>query len=179
VSLRSWWFGLAARWYGPAPANAGLSWIGTERIAIGSVPTPDSLARLPGMGVTHVVNCRTRGQMLISQDLAAERRIFGRESVSRAPMRDLGFRQHPRLWSDAASFAAGALDADPAARVLIHCQQGRRRSAMVAYAVLRLRGHEASAAAALILRHRTVAELVPAYTASVEDWLSSTATRSG
>ena len=48
-------------------------------------------------------------------------------------------------------FAAGALDEDPDAGVLIHCQQGRRRSAMVAYAVLRLRGHDPAEAARLVL----------------------------
>ena len=58
------------------------------------------------------------------------------------------------------------------AGVLIHCQQGRRRSAMVAYAVLRLRGHDAREAARLVLESRAPASLVPAYRASVEDWLA-------
>jgi protein-tyrosine phosphatase len=86
-------------------------------------------------------------------------------------MRDLGHLQHPRLWAAAARFAADVLDREPQARVLIHCQQGRRRSAMLAYAVLRLRGHDAEAAAALVLRHRSQAELVPSYVQSVERWL--------
>ena len=45
----------------------------------------------------------------------------------------------------AAEFGARALEEDPAAGVLVHCQQGRRRSAMVAYAILRLRGHDPDA----------------------------------
>ena len=57
-------------------------------------------------------------------------------------MWDNGRPQPSRLWAPAARFAAGRLDEDPDAAVLIHCQQGRRRSAMVAYAVLRLRGHD-------------------------------------
>jgi protein-tyrosine phosphatase len=57
--------------------------------------------------------------------------------------------------------------------VLIHCQQGRRRSAMVAYAVLRLRGHDPSEAARLVLESRAPARLIPAYRASVEEWLAS------
>ena len=58
------------------------------------------------------------------------------------------------------------------ARVLIHCSAGRRRSAMLAYAVLRLRGRTAGEAAALVLRYRNEAQLVPAYVRSVEQWLA-------
>jgi protein-tyrosine phosphatase len=163
----------SSQWYGPRAGNAGLSWIGRERIAIGSVPTAESALELAGQGVTHIVNCRTRAQVLVSQDLAVERMIFGTECVRHAPMRDLGHDQHPRLWAPAAHFAADTLDREPEARVLIHCQQGRRRSAMLAYAVLRLRGHDAETAATLILRHRIQAELVPAYVQSVERWLAS------
>ena len=68
------------------------------------------------------------------------------------------------------------LDEDPAAGVLVHCQQGRRRSAMVAYAVLRLRGHDPDEAARLVLSSRAPATLVPAYRASVEDWLAPAST---
>jgi hypothetical protein len=42
---------------------------------------------------------------------------------------------------------------------------------MVAYAVLRLRGHDRTQAADLVLRYRPQAELVPAYVRSVEHWL--------
>ena len=42
---------------------------------------------------------------------------------------------------------------------------------MVAYAVLRLRGHDPTDAARLVLESRVPASLVPAYRASVEDWL--------
>jgi protein-tyrosine phosphatase len=173
VSARRQWHGLVSRWYGPRQANAGLSWLGTERIAISGEPTGKLAARLTGLGVTHLVNCRTSWQVLISQDLAAERELLGRDRVSHAPMSDRGQPQDPRLWAHAARFAASALDDDPAARVLIHCQQGRRRSAMVAYAVLRLRGHREQEATALILRHRVTAEIVPAYVSSVERWLAS------
>jgi protein-tyrosine phosphatase len=166
-------FRLSSRWYGPDPANAKPTWLGQERIAIGAVPTVASVPDLSRQGVTHVVNCRTWTQVLMSQDLEVERMTFGPGRVVHAPMRDLGFAQHPRRWAAAACFAADALDSDPEARVLIHCQQGRRRSAMIAYSVLRLRGHTAQAAAALILQHRTQAELVPAYVRSVEEWLGS------
>jgi hypothetical protein len=42
---------------------------------------------------------------------------------------------------------------------------------MVAYAVLRLRGHPARKAANLIVEHRREAQLVPVYLAGVERWL--------
>ena len=57
--------------------------------------------------------------------------------------------------------------------MLVHCQQGRRRSAMVAYAVLRLRGHDPAEAARMVLSSRAPARLVPAYRASVEEWLAA------
>ena len=87
-------------------------------------------------------------------------------------MWDNGRPQPARLWAPAARFAASRLDEDPDAGILIHCQQGRRRSAMVAYAVLRLRGHDSREAARLVLESRAPASLVPAYRASVEDWLA-------
>jgi protein-tyrosine phosphatase len=152
---------------------APLSWIGDERIAIGGMPEAEAIAHLAELGVTHVVNCRAHAQVLWSHDLAAERDVFGAAHVAHAPMWDSGRSQHPRRWADAASFAVKALDEDPRARVLIHCRRGRRRSAMVAYAVLRLRGHSASEAASLVLAHRPGAELVPAYIQSVEQWLAA------
>lgn len=43
---------------------------------------------------------------------------------------------------------------------------------MVGYTVLRLRGHNRTAAAALVMRYRR-AELVPAYMRSAERWLAA------
>jgi protein-tyrosine phosphatase len=159
--------------------KSDLSWIGGERIAVGSLPAAATVPLLPGQGITHIVNCRARLQVLVSQDLAAERRVFGADHVAHAPMRDLGRPQPPRLWAAAACFAARVLDEEPGAGVLIHCTAGRRRSVLVAYATLRLRGHQAAEAAALILSHRTIAELVPAYARSVEQWLDMSITGCG
>jgi protein-tyrosine phosphatase len=139
---------------------------------VGNVPTAASLALLAAEGVTHVVNCRARVQTWISQDLAVERAVFGRAQVMHAPMWDSGRHQPPALWSAAARFAAATLDEHPDAGVLIHCQHGRRRSVLLAYAVLRLRGHGPDAAIDLIVSHRREAEIVPAYQASVERWLA-------
>jgi protein-tyrosine phosphatase len=152
--------------------SAVLSWVGGERIAISGMPTRRAVPALADQGVTHVVNCRARPQVRLSGDLAAERDAFpGR--VVHAPMWDLGQRQRPRLWAEAAAFAARALAEDPQARVLIHCHWGKRRSAMLAYAVLRLRGHDGSSAAGLVLKYRPQAELVPNYVRSVETWLAA------
>ncbi len=130
----------------------------------------DAVSRLPSMGITHVVNCRADLQVRISHDLWAERSIFGADHVAHAPMWDRSRPQPPRLWAPAVRFAVQALE-DPHAGVLVHCQQGRRRSAMVAYAILRVRGHEPADAARLVLDSRAPATLVPVYRASVEDWL--------
>jgi len=168
----SGWHRRSTRFYKPSRHTTWLSWIGDQRIAIGNLPTATTLPRLPAEGVTHVVNCRSTAQTWVSHDLAAERALFGPDRVAHAPMWDLGRPQPPRLWSAAAVFAARALAGDPEARVFVHCQQGRRRSVMLAYAVLRLRGHAPEQAKALISRHRAEARIVDAYTASVEDWLS-------
>jgi protein-tyrosine phosphatase len=157
----------------PDAAGATLSWIGDERVAISAVPPLPALGRLAEQGVTHVVNCRPRVQVRWSGDLAAERAAFGAGRVAHAPMQDHGRRQRPGSWAAAARFAAQVLDGQPDARVLIHCTAGRRRSAMVAYAVLRLRGHDRTRAAALVLRYRPQAQLVPAYVRSVERWLAA------
>jgi protein-tyrosine phosphatase len=72
------------------------------------------------------------------------------------------------VWAASACFAARVLDDQPQAGVLIRCSAGRRRSAILAYAVLRLRGYDRTRAAALVLRYRPQAQLVPAYVRSVE-----------
>ncbi|MGH3257069.1 MAG: hypothetical protein ACRDOU_17015 [Streptosporangiaceae bacterium] len=160
---------------GPDAASPRLSWIGAERIAISGVPLVQTVASLAEQGVTHVVNCRPRAQVRWSGDLAAERAAFGPGRVAHAPMQDHGLRQRPAVWAAAACFAARVLEDQPQAGVLIHCTAGRRRAAMLAYAVLRLRGHDRAGAAALVLRYRTEAQLVPAYVRSVERWLATAA----
>ena len=168
-----------ARWPRPrgAPgadaADLVLSWIGDERIAISGVPAAGAVARLAAQGVTHVVNCRPRAQVRRCGDLAAEQAAFGPGQVAHASMRDHGRRQRPAVWAAAACFAAGVLEDQPQAAVLIHCSAGRRRSVMLAYAVLRLRGHDRARAAALVLRYRAEAQLVSAYVRSVERWLAT------
>jgi len=174
IAWRLWAHRQSTRLYGPSPWTTALSWIGTERIAVGNLPTGESLPVLVGQGVTHVVNCRARPNAWISQDLSAERATFGEGRVVHAPMRDTRQFQPAALWAPAALFAATTLEDDPHAGILIHCQQGRCRSVMLAYAVLRLRGHSGEDAAKLILKHRREAVLVPIYRASVEQWLLST-----
>src|SRR5258707_7942769 len=96
---RTWVHRHSTRLYGPSPATTWLSWIGQERVAIGNLPTAASLLLLPGQGVTHVVNCRARAQTWISQDLAAERAVFGPARAIHAPMWDSGRHQNPAPWS--------------------------------------------------------------------------------
>jgi protein-tyrosine phosphatase len=170
---RQRYYRYSTRFYRPNPSLSRLSWIGDERIAVGNLPLAVDLLSLPAQGITHVVNCRSRAQTWVSQDVAVERALFGRDRVVHVPLLDFGQPQRPRLWSAAARFAADALDGDPAARVLIHCHQGRRRSIMLTYAVLRLRGRTPEEATDLISRHRAEAVIVEAYTRSVESWLAA------
>jgi protein-tyrosine phosphatase len=169
----------STRLYRPNARNTELSWIGDQRIAVGCLPTAATLPALTENGITHIVNCRSTGQTWISQDLAVERALLGPSRVVHAPMLDFGRPQPPHLWSAAALFAAQALTDDPSARVLIHCHQGRSRSIMVTYAVLRLRGHDPDRAIGLIRRHRVQARIVDAYLTSVEQWLAAGAHRVG
>ena len=83
---RAWAHRLSSRLYGPDPASARLSWIGAERIAVGVMPTAENIGTLEAEGVTHVVNCRATWETLVSQELAIERRLFGRSRVVHAPM---------------------------------------------------------------------------------------------
>src|SRR5215472_7020410 len=175
-ALRGWCGpGLRPRRRAPGPddASPALSWIGGERIAIGGVPSARLVARLAEQGVTHVVNCRSRAQVHWSGDLAAERTAFGPGRVAHVQMQDHGLPQRPAVWAAAACFAARVLDEQPQAGVLIHCSAGRHRSAMLAYAVLRLRGHDRTQAGSLVLSYRTEAQLLPAYVRSVERWLAA------
>ena len=158
---------------GSSPDGPVLSWVGDERIAISAVPRPAAMAGLAGQGVTHVVNCRPRLDVWWGGDLAAERTAFGADRVVHAAMQDHRRRQRPATWAAAARFAARVLDTEPDAKVLIHCTAGMHRSVMVAYAVLRLRGHDRDEAARLVLRYRPRAELLPAYVRSVERWLAT------
>jgi len=152
---------------------SGISWIAGERLGISALPEGELLAGLTAAGVSHVVNCRARPQTWLTRELAAERALFGAARVAHAPMWDFGQSQHPRRWSAAVHFAARVLDSDRDARVLVHCKAGRRRSVLVAYAVLRLRGHSAEDAGRLIVTHRVEAQLVPVYLADVERWLAA------
>jgi protein-tyrosine phosphatase len=169
----------STRFYGPSPHNTPLSWIGDQRIAVGSMPTAATLPTLTEDGITHIVNCRSTAQTWISQDLAVERALLGPFRVVHAPMWDSGYPQPPHLWSAAARFAAQVLSDDSTARVLIHCHQGRSRSVMLTYAVLRLRGHSPDQATGLISRHRVEARIIDAYVASVEQWIATGANPAG
>jgi len=161
--------------YGPRHGLNGLSFVPGERVAIGAMPIAGEILRLPDHGITHLVVCRARPQTMFSQDLWAARKVLGKDNVVHAGMWDTGRPKDPEIWSDAALFAAEALHADPEARVLIHCQQGRRRSVMLAYATLRLLGHSEADAARGVLEARPMGRLVPAYRASVERWLAQRA----
>jgi len=161
--------------YGPKRHLRGLSWVpGEPRLAIGAIPVGTEIDALPAQGITHLVVCRAPLQTTISQDLWAARRVLGEDHVAHAPMWDDGRPKDPSRWAAAARFAAQALADDPDSRVLVHCQQGRRRSVMVAYAVLRLRGVPPEQAEGAVLAARPHGELVPAYRDSVEGWLADT-----
>ncbi len=100
--------------------------------------------------------------------------MFGADHVMAAPMWDHGRHQPPApVGAGGRASRPTCSTRTPTAGVLVHCQQGRRRSAMVAYAVLRLRGHDPADAARLVLEPAPPRVLVPAYRDSVEEWLAA------
>lgn len=166
--------------YGPKRHLRGMSWVpGGTRLAIGAIPVGAEIDALPEQGITHLVVCRAPFQTILSQDLWSARRVLGPDHVAHAPMWDDGRPKEPAVWAPAALFAARALDDDPEARVLVHCQQGRRRSVFVAYAILRLRGHSEEDAARMVIEARPHGALVPNYRRSVERWLAEGAPEPG
>ena len=80
---------------------------------MGSVPVGDAVSRLPGLGVTHIINCRAGLQTRISHDLWVERQVFGADHVMAAPMWDHGRAQPPALTRFTVSMARGAVRAGP------------------------------------------------------------------
>lgn len=167
---------LSTRVYGPRRHLRGLSWVpGEERLAIGAIPVGTEIDALPSLGITDLVVCRAPLQTVLSQDLWSARRVLGPDHVAHAPMWDDGRPKDPSQWAAAARFGAHALE-DPGARVLVHCHQGRRRSVMVAYAILRLRGKSEEEASRAVIEARPHGMLVPAYRASVERWLADART---
>jgi predicted protein tyrosine phosphatase len=171
---RGSWHRVAGRIYGPRRGLNGFAWVPGERLAIGSLPSTAEILALPERGITDLVVCRATPQTVFSQDLWAARQVLGAGHVAHAAMWDNGRPKHPREFAAAAEFAARAVREDPEARVLVHCQQGRRRSVMVAYAALRLLGYSEDDAARAVLEARPMGRLVPAYRASVERWLEAT-----
>ncbi len=166
---------VSTRIYRPGAALRGFSWVPAfPRLAIGALPVGPEADALPRHGFTHVVNCRRGLQNVISQDLWIEQQVLGADHVVHADMWDSGKPQDEDRWVPAVLFAHEALQADPQAKVLVHCQQGRRRSLFVAYAVMRLQGFSADKAAAAVMEARPLGHLVPTYRDGVERWLEST-----
>lgn len=166
---------VSTRVYRPGAELRGFSWVPAfPRVAIGALPVGPEADALPSHGFTHVVNCRRSLQNVISQDLWIEQQVLGAGRVAHADMWDHGNPQDEDRWGPAVLFADQALRSDPDARVLVHCQQGRRRSLFVAYAVLRLQGFSADEAAGAVMAARPRGQLVPAYRDGVERWLEAT-----
>lgn len=164
---------VSTRVYTPTRALRGFTRVPQmPRLAIGALPVAGEADALPSHGFTHVVNCRKGLQNVVSQDLWIEREVMGADRVAHADMWDHGRPQDPALWAAAAAFGAQALRDDPAAQVLVHCQQGRRRSLFVAYAILRQLGFSEDDAATAVLDARPRGHLVPEYRAGVEEWLA-------
>lgn len=175
MTPRRLWQRIATHVYGPAAYTRGFSWVPAfPRMAIGALPVGREADDLPTHGITHVINCRKHFQNQVSQDLWIERDVLGAERVAHADMWDNGLAQEAGSWAQAALFGARVLADDPEARLLVHCQQGRRRSVFVAYAILRLHGFSESDAAAAVLDARPFGHLVPVYRAGVEQWLRDT-----
>ncbi len=131
-----------------------------ERLAFGSkVNKHRHVAQLRALGITHVIDLRGYH----SKKLHSLKRIW------------LGFRDdgkpRPRwFYGKALKFYQKAMR-QPNTRVFVMCRAGKRRSASLAYFLLRASGMSARRAEALVRRARPCAMIVRAYRESCEEYL--------
>lgn len=158
-------------WGGWEERAAGDFDFATPRIAVGGGLYDERDARaVLDAGISHVAT--------VAEELEADvaRLLAGRVTHLRNGKRDdrgRGGAEGAMAWfRQTISFAVPALEADPAARVLLHCAAGMNRGPTSAYAVLRALGHPAEEALALVEAARPFALLiyVEEAEAAAADW---------
>ena len=139
------------------------SWV-TDRLAVGGrIPNRQAMEQLSAAGITHLLSVAPEAD---DRELAAE---LGIESLLHGCEDDYE-PKWPEFFAPAVDFVLRALE-NPAAKVHIHCVSGARRSVMVMLAVLRVLGWSQPEAMRLLTEKRAVAQFVPAYVESVEEYL--------
>lgn len=132
----------------------------TERLAFGSkVRLYRHVEKLRELGITHVIDVR----MYPSKKLRTFKTIH-------LNFKDNGRPRPMWFYARALRFYRMALE-QPNSKVYVMCRAGRRRSASLAYFLLRASGASASTAEAAVLQARPCAMIVRAYRESGEKYL--------
>lgn len=138
-------------------------WV-TDRLCVGGrIPDLQAMLQLKQAGITHVLSVASEADDARLAELAGIEYLLAGCDDDEQP-------KAVEFLAQAIGWALRALD-DPMARVYIHCYAGARRSMMVALGVLCALGMRQRAAMELLLEKRPAAQFVPAYVASVEEYL--------
>lgn len=146
----------------------------TPRVATGGGLWDERDARaVLDAGITHVVTVARELEADVARLLGGRVAHLANGSIDD---RGRGGAADPVAWfGRSVAFAVPALEADPAARVLLHCAGGINRGPSSAYAVLRALGHPAGEAISLIEDARPFAGLI--YVAEAEGAVAAWAAR--
>lgn len=139
------------------------SWV-SDRIAVGSgVWKREEVLAIKREGITHVIDCR--------REASAEYlyRGTGIEFFHCGTLDD-GERKGDAWFGRGAPYGASVL-ARPGTKLLVGCAAGINRGPSMLYAIMRLSGFDAVAAAAVIKMARPIALI--AYQSDAERWLAS------
>ncbi len=140
----------------------------TDRLSVGGrIPDRQAMQQLREAGITHLLSIAPEAD---DAELAAE---FGMEFLMNGCEDDYQPKP-PEFFAPAVDFVLRALG-NPGAKVHIHCAAGARRSVMMMLAVLRAQGMSQQEAILLLTEKRAVAQFVPAYLESVENYLRARA----
>ncbi len=165
----------------PPPAWARGGWVVrrpgdfdfvTARVATGGGLWDEADARaVLDAGITHVVTAARE----LEDDV--RRLLAGRAHHLANGTWDDGTAKRTAWFARSITFSLRALDADPNARVLLHCGAGINRGPSAAYAVLRALGHEPEEAYELITAARPFAGII--YAEDAEAAVSAIRARGG
>jgi hypothetical protein len=133
-----------------------------KRLAFGSaITTWGHVEKLRALGITHVINLRNKKH---------GKKIRQFESL-RLPFKD-DFNPRPNWFHRRALLFYQKAMRRPRSKVLCMCHHGLRRSASLAYFLLRVDGLTPACAKSTVLKARPLARIVPAYRESGENFLS-------
>jgi protein-tyrosine phosphatase len=140
-----------------------ITWI-TTRIAVGGgIWSPENMAELARMGVTHIID------MQIEFDDTPLADAYGIQVLWNATDDDFQSKP-PELFERGVDFALEALEQN-GSKLFVHCAAGVHRAPMMTLALLCSMGWELGTAIETIASRRPVVDFADVYVNSVENFL--------